>query len=69
MEPKVKNKPAVRLNEEQLKKLDEIAKEKYRGVSRSKAVAWMIEDEWERGQKDKDSWQKTLTNLGSIENG
>jgi hypothetical protein len=47
MEPKVKNKPAVRLNEEQLKKLDEIAKEKYRGVSRSKAVAWMIEDIWE----------------------
>jgi hypothetical protein len=52
MEPKVKNKPAVRLNEEQLKKLDEIAKEKFRGASRTQTIGWIVEDYWEGLEKN-----------------
>lgn len=51
MEPKVKNKPTVRLNPEQLKKLDEIAEKKFRGASRTQTIGWIVEDEWEKLEK------------------
>jgi hypothetical protein len=52
MEPKVKNKPTVRLNPEQLKKLDEIAEKKFRGASRTQTIGWIVEDEWEKLEKE-----------------
>ena len=42
-----KKKITLSLNEETLDRLDQIAKEKYRSVDRTKAIRWMIDDCWE----------------------
>ena len=39
-----KKKITLSLNEETLDRLDQIAKEKYRSVDRTKAIRWMIDD-------------------------
>ena len=52
MKSKIKQSWAVRVDPEAMKKLDEIAKEKYRGVSRTQAIGWIIEDEWEKLEKE-----------------
>jgi hypothetical protein len=36
----------IRMTEEDLEKLEEIATKKYRTNSRAQAIRWMIEDAW-----------------------
>jgi metal-responsive CopG/Arc/MetJ family transcriptional regulator len=37
---------------ELVKKVDDLAKSKYRGVKRSQAIRWIIEDAWIEFQKE-----------------
>ena len=42
----------IRLTDEQLKKLDQVAKEVYREASRNRAVQLLIEDKWKEQESD-----------------
>jgi metal-responsive CopG/Arc/MetJ family transcriptional regulator len=48
-----RNRITINLNEETLERLDKISFEKYRGVDRSKAIRWLIDDTWEGMEKAK----------------
>jgi hypothetical protein len=42
----------IRMTEEDLEKLEEIATKKYRTNSRAQAIRWMIEDAWKEMKND-----------------
>jgi len=42
----------IRMSEEELKMLDEVATKKYRTISRAQAIRLMIEDKWKEIKND-----------------
>lgn len=43
----------IRLTEEQVRQLDEVAEKKFRGSSRNKAIMYLIEDAWKEEGSNK----------------
>jgi metal-responsive CopG/Arc/MetJ family transcriptional regulator len=49
---KVKKRVNISVDDETLQRLDELAEKVYRGVSRSQALRWIVEEKWEEIAKE-----------------